>query len=154
MIKRMSHATIFVNNQNEALEFYRDKLGFKVHTDAMVGDDFRWLTMCTQEEPNFEIILMEPKAGMLMDEETCNLLRAIMAKGVLGAGAFHTDDCRGTYAALKEKGVEFLSEPGGATIWNRNRVSRQLRELVQPHGTLGRPVAGEGHRKTYLSVVI
>ena len=41
MIKRMSHATIFVNNQNEALEFYRDKLGFKVHTDAMVGDDFR-----------------------------------------------------------------------------------------------------------------
>lgn len=111
MIKRMSHATIFVNNQNEALEFYRDKLGFKVHTDAMVGDDFRWLTMCTEDEPNFEIILMEPKAGMLMDDETCQQLRAIMAKGVLGAGAFHTNDCRGTYAALKEKGVEFLSEP-------------------------------------------
>ena len=111
MIRRMSHATIFVNNQNEALEFYRDKLGFKVHTDAMVGDDFRWLTMCTDDEPNFEIILMEPKAGMLMDEDTCKQLRALMSKGVLGAGAFHTDDCRGTYAELKEKGVEFLSEP-------------------------------------------
>ena len=49
MIRKMSHATIFVDNQNEALEFYRDKLGFKVHTDAMVGEDFRWLTMCTDE---------------------------------------------------------------------------------------------------------
>ena len=48
---------------------------------------------------------------MLMDEETSNQLRAIMAKGVLGAGAFHTEDCRGTYEELKRKGVEFVSEP-------------------------------------------
>ena len=53
MIRKMSHATIFVNNQNEALEFYRDKLGFKVHTDAMVGEDFRWLTMCTERSTRF-----------------------------------------------------------------------------------------------------
>ena len=111
MIRRMSHATIFVNNQNEALEFYRDKLGFKVHTDAMVGDDFRWLTLCTKDDPEFEIVLMEPKPGMLMDEETSNQLRAIMDKGVLGAGVFNTDDCRGAYEELKAKGVEFMSEP-------------------------------------------
>jgi catechol 2,3-dioxygenase-like lactoylglutathione lyase family enzyme len=91
MIRKMSHATIFVSNQQEALEFYRDKLGFRVHTDAMVGDDFRWLTVCTNDQPDFEIILMEPKPGTLMDEDTANQLRAIMAKGVLGAGAFHTD---------------------------------------------------------------
>ena len=83
MISRMSHATIFVNNQNEALEFYRDKLGLKVHTDAMVGEEFRWLTMCTHDDPDFEIILMEPKPGMLMDEESSQQLRSIMAKGVL-----------------------------------------------------------------------
>jgi catechol 2,3-dioxygenase-like lactoylglutathione lyase family enzyme len=111
MIRKMSHATIFVNNQQEALEFYRDKLGFRVHTNAMVGDDFRWLTVCTHDQPDFEIILMEPKPGMLMDEDTANQLRAIMAKGVLGAGAFHTDDCRKTYDELKERGVDFLSEP-------------------------------------------
>ena len=111
MISRMSHATIFVKNQNDALEFYRDKLGFKVHTDAMVGDDFRWLTICTHDQPDFEIILMEPKAGALMDEETSAQLRALVAKGVLGAGAFNTDDCRGTYNELKAKGVEFLSGP-------------------------------------------
>lgn len=111
MIQRMSHATIFVNDQNEALEFYRDKLGLKVHTDAMVGPDFRWLTMCTNDQPDFEIILMEPKPGMLMDEQTSQQLRAIMSKGVLGAGVFNTDDCRATYEELKAKGVRFISEP-------------------------------------------
>jgi catechol 2,3-dioxygenase-like lactoylglutathione lyase family enzyme len=111
MIQKMSHATIFVNNQAEALEFYRDKLGFKIHTDAMIGDDFRFLTLCAPNQPDFEIILMEPKAGMLMDEETATQLRSIMSKGVLGAGAFHTDDCRATYNELKAKGVEFVSEP-------------------------------------------
>ena len=111
MIRKMSHATIFVNNQEEALKFYRDKLGFEVHTDAMVGEDFRWLTLCTRDQRDFEIILMEPKPGMMMDEATAAELRAIMAKGVLGAGAFHTDDCRKTYEEMKSKGVEFLSEP-------------------------------------------
>ena len=111
MIRRMSHATIFVNNQDEALEFYRDKLGFEVHTDAMVGPDFRWLTMNTKSQPDFEIVLMEPKPGMLMDDDTSKQLRAIMAKGVMGAGVFNTDDCRATYEDLKGKGVVFVSEP-------------------------------------------
>ncbi len=111
MIRKMSHATIFVTNQEEALSFYRDKLGFQVHTDAMVGADFRWLTMNVPDQPDFEIVLMEPKPGMLMDEATATQLRAIMAKGVLGAGVFNTDDCRGTYEDLKAKGVRFVSEP-------------------------------------------
>jgi len=46
-----------------------------------------------------------------MDDETSQQLRAIMAKGVLGAGVFNTDDCRGTYEELKNKGVEFSCEP-------------------------------------------
>jgi catechol 2,3-dioxygenase-like lactoylglutathione lyase family enzyme len=111
MIKKMSHASIFVNNQEEALSFYRDKLGFKVHTDAMIGEDFRWLTVCASDQPDFEIILMEPKAGMLMDKEAATQLRALIDKGILGAGAFHTDDCRATYDELKGRGVVFLSEP-------------------------------------------
>lgn len=111
MIQRMSHATIFVTNQNDALEFYRDKLGFRVHTDAMVGPDFRWLTMCTNDDPDFEIVLMEPKPGMLMDEETSAQLKSLLAKGVMGAGVFNTNDCRATYEELKAKGVKFASEP-------------------------------------------
>ena len=111
MIRKMSQATIFVNNQEDALNFYRDKLGFKLHTDAMVREDFRWLTITAPDQPDFEIILMEPKPGMLMDETTATQLRAIMEKGVLGAGAFNTDDCRGTYEEMKSKGVQFVSEP-------------------------------------------
>jgi catechol 2,3-dioxygenase-like lactoylglutathione lyase family enzyme len=111
MIRKMSHATIFVNNQEEALEFYRDKLGFVVHTDAMVGPDFRWLTMNVPDQPDFEIVLMEPKAGMLMDEATATQLREILAKGVLGAGVFNTDNCRETYEEMKSKGVQFVGEP-------------------------------------------
>jgi len=111
MIRKISHATIFVSNQEEALSFYRDKLGFQVHTDAMVGTDFRWLTLNTADQPDFEIILMEPKPGMLMDEATATQLRAIMAKGVLGAGVFNTDDCLATCRELKDKGVQFVSDP-------------------------------------------
>jgi catechol 2,3-dioxygenase-like lactoylglutathione lyase family enzyme len=111
MIKKMSHATIFVTDQEQALEFYRDKLGFEVHTDAMVGEDFRWLTLNTKDQPDFEIVLMEPKAGMLMDEETADQLRALLAKGVMGAGVFNTDDCQATYDDLTSKGVTFVAPP-------------------------------------------
>jgi catechol 2,3-dioxygenase-like lactoylglutathione lyase family enzyme len=111
MIQRMSHATVFVANQDEALEFYRDKLGFEVRTDAKVSDDFRWLTVGPKDQPDFEIVLMEPKPGMLMDEATATQLRAIMEKGVLGAGVFNTDNCQATYEELKGRGVEFVSEP-------------------------------------------
>jgi len=137
MIQRMSHATIFVTDQNDALEFYRDKLGFRVHTDAMVGPDFRWLTMCTNDQPDFEIVLMEPKPGMLMDEETSNTVRSLLAKGVLGAGVFNTDDCRATYEDLKAKGVQFSSEPterpyGVEAVFRDN--SGNWFSLTQPTG--------------------
>ena len=111
MIRRMSHATVFVANQDEALKFYRDKLGFEVRTDAKVSDEFRWLTVGPKGQPDFEIVLMEPKPGMLMDAETSAQLRSIMAKGVLGAGVFNTADCKATYEELKGRGVEFVSEP-------------------------------------------
>jgi predicted enzyme related to lactoylglutathione lyase len=133
----MSHATIFVNDQNEALSFYRDKLGFAVHTDAMVGENFRWLTLNTKDDPDFEIILMEPKAGMLMDEATASQLQGIMKKGVLGAGVFNTDDCLGTYEELKSKGVEFVAEPaerpyGIEAVFRDN--SGNWFSLTQPKG--------------------
>ena len=111
MITRMSHATVWVRNQQEALEFYRDKLGFEVDTDAMIGDDFRWLTMRIPSQPGFEIILMEPKPGFILDEESAAQLKALMEKGVLGGGVFETDDIQKTYEELKAKGVEFIKAP-------------------------------------------
>jgi catechol 2,3-dioxygenase-like lactoylglutathione lyase family enzyme len=111
MITKMSHVLIWVKNQQEALEFYRDKLGFEIDTDAMLGDDFRWLTMRIKDQPGFEIILAEPKAGMLLDEESAAQLRSLIDKGVLGGGVFDADDIYKTYDELKARGVEFKGPP-------------------------------------------
>lgn len=125
MISKMSHALIWVKNQQEALEFYRDKLGFEVDTDAAMGPDFRWLTMRIKEQPGFEIILMEPKAGMMLDEESAAQLRSLIDKGVLGGGVFETSDVYKTYEELKARGVEFQGPPteqswGTATVMKDN----------------------------------
>ncbi len=125
MITRMSHALIWVKNQQEALEFYRDKLGFEVDTDAMIGDDYRWLTMKIKSQPGFELILVEPKAGMMLDEESAAQLRSLIDKGVLGGGVFDADDIHQTYEELKSRGVEFKGPPttqswGTATVMRDN----------------------------------
>ncbi len=111
MIKRMSHTTIFVTNQEEALQFYTRKLGFEVRTDQTAPNGFRWLTIASKAQPDLEIILMEPKAGMMCDEETATQIRQLVAKGAMGAMVFETDDCRKTYEELKSKGVEFKCPP-------------------------------------------
>lgn len=111
MIKKMSHTTIYVNNQDQAYDFYVNKLGFEVRTDAKMEGGFRWLTVGPKNQPELEIVLMEPKPGFMFDEETVKQLRALIEKGVLGAGVFDTDDCRATYEELKRRGVEFLSPP-------------------------------------------
>lgn len=111
MIKKLSHATIYVNNQDEAYQFYVEKLGFEVRTDFTMEGGFRWLTVGPKTQPEVELVLMEPKAGMMYDEATVNQLRALIEKGVMGAGVFNTDDCQATYEELKARGVEFLSPP-------------------------------------------
>ena len=109
MITALSHTTIWVLDQDEALAFYTQKLGFEVNTDAMM-DDFRWLTVNAPGRPDHEFVLLVPGPPM-MDEESAAQVKALVAKGVLGAGAFETDDCRATYAELTARGVSFLSEP-------------------------------------------
>jgi catechol 2,3-dioxygenase-like lactoylglutathione lyase family enzyme len=109
MITKLSHTTIWVLDQDDALEFYTQKLGFEVRTDATM-DDFRWLTVSPPSQPDHELILLVPGPPM-MDEESAEQVKALVAKGVLGPGAFETDDCRTTYAELSDRGVNFLSEP-------------------------------------------
>jgi catechol 2,3-dioxygenase-like lactoylglutathione lyase family enzyme len=111
MIKKMSHTTIYVNDQEEARRFYTEKLGFEVRTDSTMEGGFRWLTLGLKSQPDLEIVLMEPKAGMMMDEESAGQLRALVGKGILGAGVFDTDDVQATYEELKNRGVEFMAPP-------------------------------------------
>jgi catechol 2,3-dioxygenase-like lactoylglutathione lyase family enzyme len=110
MITRLSHATIYVLNQDDAYDFYINKLGFKVHTDAAMGD-FRWLTVTAPEDPDFEIILMPIMAGFMMSEDEASKLRELVKAGKMGTGVFETNDCRAAYEELKAKGVEFINPP-------------------------------------------
>jgi catechol 2,3-dioxygenase-like lactoylglutathione lyase family enzyme len=109
LITSLSHTTIWVLDQDEALAFHTDKLGFEVNTDATM-DDFRSLTVNPPRQPHHELVLLVPGPPM-MDEESAEQVKELVAKGALGAGAFETDDCRATYAELSAHGVGFLSEP-------------------------------------------
>lgn len=111
MIRAVSHMNIYVLNQDKALEFYTQKLGFEVRTDFSMENGFRWLTVGPKGQPELEIILASPKAGGMFDEESAAHLTAILEKGLMGSGIFNTTDCRGTYEELKARGVEFISPP-------------------------------------------
>ena len=111
MITKMNHASIFVLDQDSARDFYVNKLGFKVHTDMKMDNGFRWLTVRPKGQTDSEIVLMPVKAGHMFDEDTAAQMRDLIKKGKIGSGVFNTNDCRATYAELKAKGVQFMSEP-------------------------------------------
>ena len=106
---RLTHTTIYVLDQDEALRFYRDALGFEVHEDATMGD-FRWLTVAHPDQPQQRLILMKP-GPPAMDADAARQVEELLAKGVLGPGLFEVDDCARAYEQLSERGVNFLTEP-------------------------------------------
>jgi catechol 2,3-dioxygenase-like lactoylglutathione lyase family enzyme len=112
MITKLTHTSIFVDNQDKAYDFYVNKLGFKVHTDATMDNGFRWLTVTTPDQPDLEIVLMPAyHEGMQYDDEVKNAFKVLLSKGVMGAGVLEAPNCRATYEELKAKGVVFKSEP-------------------------------------------
>jgi catechol 2,3-dioxygenase-like lactoylglutathione lyase family enzyme len=111
MIQRLSHTTIYVFDQDVAYDFYVNKLGFEVRTDATMDNGFRWLTVGPKAQPELEIALMALEPNPRMDEETVATLRGLVEKGALGAGVFETADCKKTYEELSAKGVEFVQPP-------------------------------------------
>lgn len=100
---------IYVDDQDEALAFYVDKLGFKVHSDVRNGS-YRWLTVQHPDQPSFQLGLFMPGPPM-HDEATAQTLRAMVAKGAMPPLVLAVDDCRATYERLREQGVEFTQAP-------------------------------------------
>jgi catechol 2,3-dioxygenase-like lactoylglutathione lyase family enzyme len=111
VIQRQSHSTIYVIDQEDALAFYRDKLGFEVHTDMPMTDDLRWLTLSPKGQPDLEIVLMQIASGPAFSAEAAEEMKALVRKGALGIGVFETDDIHGDYERLSKQGVEFVSPP-------------------------------------------
>jgi catechol 2,3-dioxygenase-like lactoylglutathione lyase family enzyme len=100
---------LYVRDQDEALAFYVDKLGFRVHTDVRNGD-YRWLTVQHPDQPSFQLGLFKP-GPPVHDEATAQSLRALVAKGAMPALVLTVDDCRKAYERYRAQGVEFTQEP-------------------------------------------
>jgi catechol 2,3-dioxygenase-like lactoylglutathione lyase family enzyme len=111
MITRLSHTTIYVLDQDEALKFYRDKLGFEVRTDFTMDNGFRWLTVGPKTQTDLEIVLMALKESPMLPAEKVAMMRKLIESGSMGGGVLQADDCRKTYEELKAKGVEFKGPP-------------------------------------------
>jgi catechol 2,3-dioxygenase-like lactoylglutathione lyase family enzyme len=109
VITRMSIVTVWVLDQDEAREFYTEKLGFVAHTDAQ-ADEFRWLTVCPPEQPELQLTLCVPGPPMV-DAETAAQIKGLIAKGAISGGVMATKDCRRTYEELTARGVEFVQGP-------------------------------------------
>lgn len=110
---RISTAQLWVHDQDEALAYYTDKVGMEVKADVTVPElgNFRWLTVAPQGQDDVAIVLMAIPGPPVMDEETAEQVRSLMAKGFAGAVFLTTDDCRKAHAELKARGVEFVDEP-------------------------------------------
>ena len=117
MIK-IANAQVWVNDQDEALEFYTKKLGMEVRADVTLPavsmpevGDFRWLTVGPAGQPDVGIVLMAIPGPPMMDDETVAQLRELMAKGFAGTVFLTTEDCQASYEELKGRGVEFVEAP-------------------------------------------
>jgi len=112
MISKFSHLTLFVQDQAKALDFYVGKLGFKVNTDAVMDNGFRWLTVSPPQQPDLEIALLNPlDEAMHYDDQSKQAFKVLLEKGSLGAGVLYTPDCQAAYEELTAKGVVFKSPP-------------------------------------------
>jgi uncharacterized glyoxalase superfamily protein PhnB len=112
MIK-LATAQLWVHDQDEALAFYTQKLGWEVRSDVTLPEmgDFRWLTVGPVGQPDISVVLMAIPGQPVMDDGTGEKVRELMAKGFAGTLFLTTDDVQADYEQLKSKGVEFTEEP-------------------------------------------
>jgi uncharacterized glyoxalase superfamily protein PhnB len=110
---KLSNTQLWVQDQDEALAFYTGTLGFEVRIDVTLPEmgNFRWLTVGPPAQPDIAIVLMEIAGAPMMEPETAEQVRALMAKGLAGTIFLTTDDCHAAYEELKARGVEFVEQP-------------------------------------------
>lgn len=109
MSKGIGVVGLYVHDQDEALDFYVNKLGFVVHADARNGA-YRWLTVKHPNQPTFELGLFAPQEPV-MDAATAQTMREMVAKGAMPPLVLVVEDCKASYEDMRKKGVEFTQEP-------------------------------------------
>ena len=110
---RIASAQVWVHDQDEALSFYTKKLGMEVRADVTLAElgNFRWLTVGPAGQPEVAITLMAIPGPPVMDSETAEQVRTLMAKGFAGTVFLTTDDVHAAFEELRGRGVEFVEEP-------------------------------------------
>ncbi|WP_019549299.1 VOC family protein [Streptomyces sulphureus] len=109
MITELAFTTLWSTDQERTLAFCTEKLGLELRCDVREGNA-RWITVGVPGVERPEIAVM-PTDGPGLDPESAEALSTLVAKGVLGVCAFHTDDCRAEHRRLEQRGVEFVLEP-------------------------------------------
>jgi uncharacterized glyoxalase superfamily protein PhnB len=112
MIK-INSAQLWVHDQDAALAFYTQKLGMEIRSDVTLAElgDFRWLQVGPPGQDDIAITLMAIPGEPVMDAETADQVRTLMAKGFAGTVFLTTEDVRADYDTLKSRGVEFTEAP-------------------------------------------
>jgi uncharacterized glyoxalase superfamily protein PhnB len=110
---KLANTQLWVHDQEEALAFYTQKLGMEVRADVTLPElgDFRWVTVAPPGEDEVSIVLMAIPGPPVMDPDTAEQVKDLMAKGFAGAVFLTTDDCQASYEELKDRGVEFTEAP-------------------------------------------
>jgi|SRR5690242_2185904 catechol 2,3-dioxygenase-like lactoylglutathione lyase family enzyme len=110
---RISTVQLWVDDQDEALEFYTSKLGMEVRSDVTLPEmgDFRWLTVGPANQPDIAIVLMAIPPEPVMDAATQKQVRELMSKGFAGTVFLTTEDVHADFEALKARGVQFTETP-------------------------------------------
>jgi catechol 2,3-dioxygenase-like lactoylglutathione lyase family enzyme len=113
MLKQLTNTQVWVHDQDEALEFYTEKLGLELREDVTVPElgNFRWLSVGVPGQPDIAITLMAIPGPPVFDAETQDAIKTLVAKGVASGLFFATDDVQATYEELRDRGVEFQQEP-------------------------------------------
>lgn len=106
-------AQLWVHDQQAALDFYTRKLGMEVRSDVTLPEmgNFRWLSVGPAGQPDVAIVLMAIPGPPVMDNDTADDVRNLMAKGFAGTIFLVTDDCAASYEELTGRGVDFIEKP-------------------------------------------
>ena len=114
---KLSTAQLWVDDQDEALAFYTDKVGLEVRSDVTLPEmgDFRWLTVGPPGQEDVAITLMAIPGEPVMDADTAEQVRALMAKGFAGTVFLATDDVQADYERMNASGAEFTMPPTDVT---------------------------------------
>jgi len=102
---RINLASVLVDDQEKALRFYTDRLGFVQKTDVPVGED-RWLTIVSPEDPDGVELVLEPDSHPAARP----FKEALVADGIPFT-SFAVPDCRREFDRLSAAGVRFVQEP-------------------------------------------